>query len=104
MSGLKGSGGLFAAQIVAEPAAGVFVVVAVYAQVFPVASVRGVVLVVPVPVVNRQEVKVVLVELHPALGADPAVNVEGLAPVVGCIFPVGQCSAFDESDGAAFYS
>lgn len=58
------------------------VVMAVNAEVLPVAPVGGVVVMVAVPVVDGEEVKVVLVELPAALGADPAMELERAFPVV----------------------
>jgi hypothetical protein len=60
----------------------VFVIMAVYAQVFPVRSVRGIVVAVPVLVVYGQQVPVLVVELPSAFGADQAVDLEGPFTVV----------------------
>jgi len=59
----------------------VFIIVAVHAQIFPVRPVRGIVVVVPVFVVYREQVSCFEVELSGALGADEAVNLERLFPV-----------------------
>jgi uncharacterized protein Smg (DUF494 family) len=61
-------------QIIAEKRACVLVVVAVDAEVFPVAPVRWVVLMVAVFVVDGQEVEVVKLEFPAAFGADPAMK------------------------------
>ena len=59
-----------------------FIVVAVNAEVFPVAPVFRVVLVVAVPVVDGEEVEVVKLELPAAFGADPAMKLQGAFPVI----------------------
>jgi hypothetical protein len=78
------------AQIIPEHIARVFIIVAVNAQVLPVAAVGRIVLVVVVPMVDRKEVEIVLIEIHPALGAKPPVNIERLASVGGRIFADGR--------------
>src|SRR5690606_14939332 len=60
---------------------GVLLVVAVEAQEFPVAAVRGVVVVVVVDVVDGQFPQVGAGELPGAAGADPGVELQGLLPV-----------------------
>ena len=59
------------------------VIMAVDTQVFPVAAVLGVVVVVAVLVVDGQEVQVFTLKFTAALGADPAVDLEGLLAVTG---------------------
>jgi|APSaa5957512493_1039668.scaffolds.fasta_scaffold433119_1 hypothetical protein len=65
-----------AAQIISEHVARVFVVVAVNAQVLPVAAVGRIIFVVTVPVVDCEEVEIVLIKIHPAFGAKPSVDIE----------------------------
>jgi hypothetical protein len=59
----------------------VFIIVAVHAQIFPVRPVRGIVVVIPVFVVHREEVSCLEVELSGALGTDEPVNLQRLFPV-----------------------
>ena len=59
------------------------IVMAVDAEVFPVAAVLGVVMVIAVLVVDGQEVQVFTLKFTAALGADPAVDLEGLFAVTG---------------------
>jgi len=54
----------------------VFIIVAVGAQVFPVRSVRGIVVVISVFVVDREQMSRLEVELFGALGTDEAVNLQ----------------------------
>jgi hypothetical protein len=49
----------------------VFIVMAIYAQIFPVAAVSRVVVVIVVPVMNREQMEVSVGELHAAAGAYP---------------------------------
>src|SRR6266567_1541148 len=69
-------------QVVGQDGAAVLVVVAVGAEVLPVAPVGRIVVVVAVPVVDGEELEVVLIELPAALGADPAMELERALPVV----------------------
>jgi len=64
----------------------VLVVVAVDTEVFPVAPVPRIVEMVAVPVMNSEKMEVVDGEFPSALGADPAVKLEGTIPVI-----VGRC-------------
>jgi hypothetical protein len=54
----------------------VLIIVTVNAQVFPVRSVRGIIQVISVFVVNRQEMPCLFVKLSPAFGADEAMDLE----------------------------
>ncbi len=58
-----------------------FIIVAVHAQIFPVRPVRGIVVVIPVFVVHREQVPRLEVELSGALGANEAVNFQRLFPI-----------------------
>ena len=58
------------------------VVVAVNAQIFPIAAVGGVVIVIAISMVHRKKVQVVQFEFPTALGADPAVKLERFFPVI----------------------
>ena len=64
----------FPGEIIPEQATAVLVVVAIDAEVFPVAAVRRVVVVVAVLVVHGEQVEIRRVELTCALGANPAVD------------------------------
>jgi hypothetical protein len=59
----------------------VFIIVAVHAQIFPVRPVRGIVVVIPVFVVHREQVPRLEVELSGAFGTNESVNLQGLFPV-----------------------
>ena len=59
------------------------VIVAVVAQVLPVAAIGWVVVVVAVPVMDGQEIDVGLIELAAAFGADLTVDLQRFRPVVG---------------------
>jgi hypothetical protein len=60
----------------------VLVVVAVNTQVFPVRSVRRIIQVISVFVVNRQEMPGFFVELSSAFGADEAMDLEGAFSII----------------------
>mgnify|MGYP005660988975 CR=1 FL=1 len=62
--------------------AGVLVVVTIKAEVFPVASIGRIVVVIMVSVVHGQFVQVLASELAPASPTHPGVNLEGLRPIV----------------------
>ncbi len=53
-----------------------FIIVAVRAEVFPIRPVRGIVVVIPVFVVHREQVSCLEVELSGALGTDEPVNLQ----------------------------
>jgi hypothetical protein len=61
-------------QFIGHQSPHMLVVMAVYTEVFPVRTVRGIVFVVPVLVVHGEEVAVLVIELAGALGADKTVN------------------------------
>ena len=69
-----------------------FIIVAIGAQVFPVRSVRGIVVVISVFVVHREQMSRLDVELSGALGADEPVNLQGLFPV-GAVAGGGRLGA-----------
>jgi len=73
---------VFSLEIVGENRPAVLVVVAVDAEVFPVAPVRGIVVVIAVPMMDGEKPEVVLVELATAFGADPAVELKRPLPIV----------------------
>jgi hypothetical protein len=58
------------------------IIMAVGTKVFPIASVRRVILVIAIFVVNRQQVQVGKLEFPGAAGADPAVDFERSFPVI----------------------
>jgi hypothetical protein len=59
----------------------VFIVVAIEAEIFPVAAVRGVVVMVVISVVHGEQMQVLTSKLAPATGTNPGVEFEGLLPV-----------------------
>ncbi len=70
------------AQVITKKASAVFIVVAVDAQIFPVRTIRGVILRVSIFVVDRQEVSVFIAELSCTFSTDESVNSEGLLSVI----------------------
>src|ERR1041384_5416246 len=87
---------VLAGEVVPEDAPRVLVLVAVDAEVLPVAPVGRVVVVVAVPMVDRQQVEVRAVELPGALGADPAVECEGTLPIALVPGPGGRFGLADQ--------
>lgn len=73
---------LRASQIVAEHAPAVFIIMAIYAKVFPVRAVRGIVSAVAVFVVHGQQVPCFLIKFSSALGAYEPVDLKGAFPVI----------------------
>ena len=63
-------------QVFSKQFTGVFVVVAVDAEVFPIRPVGRIVQVISVFVMNRQEMSRLFIKLSPTLGADEAMNLE----------------------------
>jgi hypothetical protein len=72
---------LITCQIVAQQAPAVLILVAVHAQVFPVGSVRRVIVMVAIFVMNGEELSVVFIKLPGALGTDQPMNLERPFPV-----------------------
>jgi hypothetical protein len=72
------------------------VVVAIGAEVFPIAAVRRVVGRVAVLVVDGEEMEAPPVELPPALGANPSVEGEGALPISGLL--AGPCVLHEVPD------
>jgi len=70
----------------------VFIIMTVGAQVFPVRPVRGIVVVIAVFVMHRQEMSRLAIELSSAFGADEPVNLQGLFPV-GAVAGGGRLGA-----------
>jgi hypothetical protein len=60
----------------------VLVVMTVNTEIFPVAPVLGVVVVIAVPVMDGEEVEVVKLELPTAFCTDPAMDLEGTLSIV----------------------
>ncbi len=58
-----------------------FIIVTIRAEVFPVRSIRGIVVVISVFVMHREQMSRLDVELSGTLGADEPVNLQGLFPV-----------------------
>ena len=52
-------------------------------QVLPVGAICRVIPVIPVFMVYRKKIPVLGIELSPAFGADQAVDLQGLVPVIG---------------------
>jgi hypothetical protein len=69
-------------QIVAEKFPAVFIIMAVDAKVFPIGTVRRVVIMVSVFMMYCQEVSVFVVKLPGTLGADEAVDLQRAFPVI----------------------
>jgi hypothetical protein len=61
-------------QVIPEETTAVLVVVTIDTEVLPVASVAGVVVVVAIPMMHRQQMEIRLVKLARALGTDPAMQ------------------------------
>ncbi len=71
------SGLLFSfTQILSKEFTGVFVIVTVNAQVFPVGSIRRIIQVISIFVVDRQEMPRLFIKLSPAFCADEAMDLE----------------------------
>lgn len=65
-----------------------FVIVAVKTEQFPVAAIRGVVVVVVIAVVNREFVQILAVELTRATPANPRVKLQRLLAIIAfALFP-----------------
>jgi hypothetical protein len=73
---------IFFAQILTEKAPAVLVLVTIDAEILPVGTIRRVIPVVAVFMMNGQELAVLIVELSSALGTDEAVDFNGLLPVI----------------------
>src|SRR5688572_14924236 len=86
----------FSAKVVAEEALRVLGLVALGAEVLPVAAVGRVVVVIPVLVMDGQQVEVLLVELARAAGADPAVDRERPCAVILRPRPGGALRVADD--------
>ena len=69
---------LILAEILTQQAATVLIVVAMVADIFPVGTIGRVVMVVAVLVMDGEMVQVGSFKLAAALGADPAMNTQGL--------------------------
>jgi hypothetical protein len=67
---------IFARQILAEEFPAVFVVMTINAEVFPIGSIRGVIEVVPIFMVNRKEMPIGVIELSSAFCADETMEFE----------------------------
>jgi hypothetical protein len=59
-----------------------FVVMTINTEVFPVGAVKGVVAAIAVFMMHSEEIPVPCFKLPPALGADEAVYLQGLFPVI----------------------
>jgi len=80
---METGGSALPVQVLRQNQAAVFVIMAVGAEVFPVAAVGGIVVVIAILVVDGEQVQVVTLELPAAFGADPAVQLQRLFAVAG---------------------
>lgn len=55
---------------------------AVDTEIFPVAAIGGIVIMVAVPVMNGKKVQVGQIELSAALGTNPAMKLQGAFPII----------------------
>jgi hypothetical protein len=67
---------LFFGQILSEEFAGVFVIVAINTEVFPVGPVGGIIQVISIFVVNGQEMSRLFIKFPAAFGTDEAMDLE----------------------------
>ena len=72
---------LVLAEIIPQKFPAVLILVAVNAEIFPVGAVGGIIQVIAVLVVHRQQLPVFMVEFPAALGANHPVDLEGALPV-----------------------
>ena len=75
------SGATLRGQIVPEYSSTVLIVVAVDAQVFPIRAIGGIVVVIPIFMMDGEQTFIGLVELSATLRANQPVNLQGLFPV-----------------------
>src|SRR6185369_13459926 len=73
-------------QILPQHSPRMHIIVAMAAEVLPVGAVRRIVVVVPVTVMDSQEMSIRLIELPGASGADESVHAKGFLAVVGVVF------------------
>lgn len=59
------------------------IIMAVNTEVFPIAAIFGVVVVIAVPVVDGQQMQIVTFKLTSTFGADPTMQLERLFAIVG---------------------
>jgi hypothetical protein len=76
---------VFPCQVVSEKPPAVLVVMTINTQVLPVGAICRVIPVIAVLMMYRKKIPVLEIELSPAFGADQAVNLQGLFPVIGCV-------------------
>lgn len=69
-------------QILSQQAPAVLIFMTVNAKILPVGAVRGIVPVVAVLMVDRQQMPVLRTEFPPAFGADKPVHFQGAVPVI----------------------
>ena len=82
LKGFENSALTILTEIITEQSPAVLIVVAVDTEVLPVGAVRGVVPVIPVLMVNGEEVSVLIIKLPGTLCTDKTVNPQGLFPVI----------------------
>jgi len=70
------------AQIFSKKLSGVFIIVTVNAQVFPVRPVRRIIQVISIFVVDRQKISCFFIKLSSAFGTDEAMYLEGTLSVI----------------------
>jgi len=68
-------------QIISKGAAAVLVIVAVFAEVFPVGTISRIIVMVAIFVMNCKLIKVACFELPPAFGANPSMQLERFFPI-----------------------
>ena len=83
LSERKWESSIFAAQVISKETPRVLVLMTMGAKVFPIAPVRRVVPGIAVFVMDGKQMKVPLVEISPAFGAEPPVNIQGEPSIVG---------------------
>jgi len=68
--------------MVSKKSPAVFVIVAIYTEIFPIGAIRGIISGVAIFMVNCKKITVFVVELSPALSADKPVYFQGLFSVI----------------------
>jgi hypothetical protein len=72
---------LILAEIISQQPATVFVVMTIRTEIFPIRSIRGIIRMVSIFMVDCQEMQVGCVKFATAFGAYPSVELQGLLPV-----------------------
>ncbi len=66
----------FVGEIIAKQSPGVFVLMAVYTQIFPVGTICRIIPGISIPVMNGQEMPVLVIKLSCTFGTDKPVNLQ----------------------------